>query len=134
MRTFFFRKVCERHSWNGAIDLTTERGVCNLCVQVAGGDGRPSCIWGPSAGEPVRPRELSVFSDVSPVPVKPTEAEQDEHHATSHAAHRSLCEHCVKGRGRSSPHAVVSERELPEIGVDCTSEVANVGQTDYGQF
>ena len=49
---------------------------------------------------------------------KPTQAEQDEHYATGHAAYRSWCEHCVKGRGRASPHAVVSEGELPEIGVD----------------
>ena len=30
----------------------------------------------------------------------------------------SWCEHCVKGRGCTSPHAVVSEGELPEVGVD----------------
>ena len=34
-----FQKVCEQYSWNGAIDLTMERGVYNLNVQVAGGDG-----------------------------------------------------------------------------------------------
>ena len=28
-----------RGSWNGAIDLTKERGVHNLYVQVAGGEG-----------------------------------------------------------------------------------------------
>ena len=55
---------------------------------------------------------------VPPVPAKPTQAEQDEHYATGHAAYRSWCEHCVKGRGRASPHAVVSEGELPEVGVD----------------
>ena len=38
MRTCF-QIVCEQHSWNGAIDLTKERGVYNLYVQVAGGDG-----------------------------------------------------------------------------------------------
>ena len=38
MRTCF-QKVCEQYSWNGAIDLTQERGVYDLCVQVAGGDG-----------------------------------------------------------------------------------------------
>ena len=38
MRTCF-RRVCMQHSWNGAIDLTKERGVYNLHVQVAGGDG-----------------------------------------------------------------------------------------------
>ena len=38
MRTCF-QRVCERRSWNGAIDLTKERGVYNLYVQVAGGDG-----------------------------------------------------------------------------------------------
>ena len=34
-----FEKACEQHSWNRAIDLTKERGVYNLCVQVAGGEG-----------------------------------------------------------------------------------------------
>ena len=34
-----FKRVCEQHSWNGTIDLTKERGVYNLYVQVAGGDG-----------------------------------------------------------------------------------------------
>ena len=38
MRTCCHR-VCEQHSWNGAIDQTKERGVYNLYVQVAGGDG-----------------------------------------------------------------------------------------------
>ena len=38
MRTCF-QRVCEQHSGNGAIDLTKERGVYNLYVQVAGGDG-----------------------------------------------------------------------------------------------
>ena len=60
---------------------------------------------GPSAGEPVRPREMGVLSyggeeavapRVPPVPAKPTQAEQDEHYATGHAAYRSWCEHCVK--------------------------------------
>ena len=58
-----FQKVCEQYSWNGAIDLTMERGVYNLNVQVAGGDGsveravdvsrrriRPSCIGWPANG------------------------------------------------------------------------------------
>ena len=45
---------------------------------------------GAFAGEPARPRELSVPSDggegviaprVPPVPAKPTQAEQGEHHA-----------------------------------------------------
>ena len=34
-----FEKNCEQHSWNGALVLTTERGVHNLYVQVAGGEG-----------------------------------------------------------------------------------------------
>ena len=51
-----------------------------------------SCIGERSAGEPVRPREIGVPSDgseeavapkVPPVPAKPTQAEQDEHHATA---------------------------------------------------
>ena len=53
-----------------------------------------------------------------PVLAKPTQAEQDEHYATSHAAYRSWCEHCVKSRGRVSPHVIVPEGELPEVGVD----------------
>ena len=40
---------------------------------------------------------------VPPALAKPTQAEQDEHYATGHAAYRSWCEHCVKGRGRASP-------------------------------
>ena len=35
MRTCF-QRVCEQHSWNGAIDLTKERGVYNLYVQPGG--------------------------------------------------------------------------------------------------
>ena len=38
MRTCF-QRVCEQRSWNGAIDLTKERGVYNVYVPVAGGDG-----------------------------------------------------------------------------------------------
>ena len=80
MRTCF-QRVCEQHSRNGAIDLTKERGVYNLYVQVAGGDGSVELAvdvspnemevdesghrapGGPSAGEPVRPREIGVPSD-----------------------------------------------------------------------
>ena len=52
-------------------------------------------------------------------PAKPTQAEQDEHCATGHAAYRFNGGNIVsKGRGRASPHAVVSEGELPEVGVD----------------
>ena len=38
MRTCF-QRVCEQHSWNGAIDLTKERAMYSLYVQVVGGDG-----------------------------------------------------------------------------------------------
>ena len=69
-------------------------------------------------GVPSDGGEEAVAPRVPPVPAKPTQAEQDEHYATDHAAYRSWCEHCVKGRGRVSPHAVVSEGELPEVGVD----------------
>ena len=55
---------------------------------------------------------------VPPVPAKPTQAEQDEHYAAGNAAYRSWFEHCVKGRGLASPHAVVYEGDLPEVGVD----------------
>ena len=123
MRTCF-QRVCEQRSWNGAIDLTKERGVYNLYVQVAGGDGNigqavdvsPNeievdeaghrAIGVPSAAEPVRPREMGVPSDggedavaprVPPVPAKPTQAEQDEHCATGHAAYRSGANFVSKG-------------------------------------
>ena len=49
----FFEIACEQHSWNGATDLTKERRVYNLQVQVAGGEGNVN------------------------VPAKPTQAEQD---------------------------------------------------------
>ena len=67
----------------------------------------------PSGGgkEAVGPR-------VPPVPSKPTRAKQDEHSATGHAAHRPWCEHCVRGRGRVSPHVSGPEGELPEVEVD----------------
>ena len=84
-----------QHSWNGAIDLTKEREVS------------------PSDGD-----EEAVAPRVAPVPSKPTQAEQDEHHATGHATCRSWCEHCVRGRGRVSSHVSVLEGELPEVGVD----------------
>ena len=95
-----FRRVSEQQSWNGAIDLTKERGVYNLYFQVAGGDSSVEravdvspnemevdesgnrASGGPSGGEPVRPREMGVPSDggeeavaprVPPVPAKPTQ-------------------------------------------------------------
>ena len=109
-------RVCEQHSWNGAIDLTKERGLYNLYVQVAGGDGnigqgswcqsqwngggwvRPSCIGRPSAGESVRLKELCVPSDggeggnCGESATSACEADRqsrDEHHDTGHAAYRS---------------------------------------------
>ena len=62
--------------------------------------------------------EEAVAPRVPQVLAKPTQAGQDEHYATGHAAYRSWCVHCVKGRGRMSPHAVVSEGELLDVGVD----------------
>ena len=63
--------------------------------------------------------EEAVAPRVPPVPAKPTQAEQGEHCATSHAAYRLWCEHCVQGRGRASPNVSVPEGGLPEVGVDC---------------
>ena len=48
------QRVCEQHSWNGAIDLTKQRGVFNLYVQVAGGDG------GVERAVDVSPNEMEV--------------------------------------------------------------------------
>ena len=76
-----FEKACdEQLSWNGAIDLTKERGVYNLHVQVAGGEGNEERAFDvspnemevevetgsrtserPSAGEPARPRDGRSF-------------------------------------------------------------------------
>ena len=47
--------------------------------------------------------EEAVAPRVPPVPAKPTQAEEDD------------------ATGRASPHAVVSEGELPEVGVDYAS-------------
>ena len=60
----------------------------------------------------------TVAPRVAPVPAKRTQAEQDEHYATGHAAHRPWFEHCVRGRGRVPPHVSVPEGKLPEVGVD----------------
>ena len=49
-----FEKACEQHSWNGAIDLTKERGVYNLYVQVAGGEGNVE------RADDVSPNEMDV--------------------------------------------------------------------------
>ena len=49
-----FEKPCKRHSWNGAIDLTKERGVYNLYVQVASGEGNVE------RGVDVSPNEMEV--------------------------------------------------------------------------
>ena len=61
--------------------------------------------------------EEAVAPKVPPVLAKPTQAEQDEHCATGHAAYRSWCEHRVRGRGRVSPHLSVPEGELLGVGV-----------------
>ena len=49
-----FETACEQHSWNGAIDLTKERGVYNLYVQVAGGEGNVE------RADDVSPKEMEV--------------------------------------------------------------------------
>ena len=100
-----FQKACEQHSLNVVIALTKECGVYSLYIQVAGGEGnvqpavdvspnemeveveRGSRVsGGPSAGEPVKPREMGVPCDggeeaiaprVPPVIAKPARAEQD---------------------------------------------------------
>ena len=51
--------------------------------------------------------EEAVAPRVPPVLAKPTQAEQDEHHATGRAAYRWWCEQCVRGRGRVSQHVSV---------------------------
>ena len=58
-------------------------------------------------GVPSDGGEEVVAPRVPPVPSKPTQAEQDEHHATGHTAYRSWCEHCIRGRGRVSLHVSV---------------------------
>ena len=70
---------------------------------------------------------------VPPVPAKPTQAEQDEHYATCHAAYRSWCERCVKGRGRVSPHMIPPEGELPDIRRRlCLHGTRRIPSDDFG--
>ena len=109
----------------------------NLYVQVAGGDGSVERAVDVSPNEMsragglrlVNPQDRGKWACLLMVVrrqlrrechqcLRSRQAEQDEHCVAGHAAYRSWCEHCVKGRGRVSPHAVVSERELPEVGVD----------------
>ena len=63
--------------------------------------------------------EEAIAPRVPPVPSKPTEAEQDEHHATGHAAYRSWCEHCVRGRGRVSQHVPHGTGRIPSDDLVC---------------
>ena len=105
-----------------SIDLTMERGVNNLYVQVP---GSKATWYERSVSVPMKwrlkSREVAVCREglhggdeavaprVPPVLAKPTQAEQDEHYATDHAAYRSWCEHCVECRGCVSPHVSVPE-------------------------
>ena len=52
-----FEKACEQYSWNGAVDLTKERGVYNLYVQVASDEGNVE------RGVDVSPNEMEVEVD-----------------------------------------------------------------------
>ena len=66
-------------------------------------------------GVPSDGGEEAVAPRVPPVPAKPTQAEQDQHLTTGHAAYRWWCKHCVKGRGLLSTHVSVPEGELPKL-------------------
>ena len=60
--------------------------------------------------------KVKVWSD----PGKPTKEKIEQHEAT-HAQYRSWCPHCVKGRGQSSPHKAIKDRDpdaLPEVSMD----------------
>ena len=102
MRTCF-RRVCEQHSWNGAIDLTKERGVYNLYVQVAGGDG--------NVGQAV---------DVSP-----NEMEVDE---SGHRASGGLRQvNCLRSRHRQSRMNTTLQAMQPNVhGANIVSKVEDV--------
>ena len=77
-----------------------------------------------SAGEPVKPREMGVASDdgeeavgpkVPAVPAKPSRMRTMLRAMQPIVRGVSIVR---KGRGRISPHAFVSEEQLPEVGVD----------------
>ena len=54
-----------------------------------------------------------------PAPYIPTRQEKLEHEVT-HVPYRSWCDHCVRGKGRSTQHRYESVREdgVPVIGMD----------------
>ena len=53
-------------------------------------------------------------------PIRPTSKEKDDHNLT-HANYRSWCPHCVKGRGKVTPHRRSEEggrADVPQIVMD----------------
>ena len=49
------------------------------------------------------------------VPPTPTQAEVQEHTLSGHAAYRSWCPHCVRGRGTNNHHATVAKEAVAEV-------------------
>ena len=111
-----FQRVCEQHSWTGAIGLAKERGVCKIYVQVAGGDG----------------------SVERAVDVSPNELEVDE---SGHRALGSLrqvnplvrrqlrreCHQCLRSRHRQSRMSTALQAMQPIVrGVSIVSKVEDV--------
>ena len=53
-------------------------------------------------------------------PKDPTRKEREEHEGMGHAIYRSWCKHCVRNRGRASPHQAdpTQAYNKPQIGAD----------------
>ena len=54
-------------------------------------------------------------------PREPTPREVEDHVLTGHAAYRSWCAHCVRGRGSAAPHRTSDhsdENDVPVLSFD----------------
>ena len=78
------------------------------------GEDREGEIEGEEEGEAGKRSVLKMMD-----PKRPSRAEVEEHELT-HLPYRSWCKHCVKGRGKESPHRKTDEQEnsMPEVHWD----------------
>ena len=79
-----------------------EREIARMQV---GMEARSDGIEGPDTGahEMLEEEEDECTVNVKRAPREPSEEERRQHEAT-HLPYRSWCAHCVKGRGRNTPH------------------------------
>ena len=81
------------------------------------------------------PAEEAASAPVLRDPGEPTQAEVDEHNLT-HAAFRSWCPHCVRGRGRNVAHRAVHRDAdaLPTLSFDYCFLNSKTGNDDEEQL